>query len=499
MKIPHARNRLHRVAFALLFASTFAPCALAGAMGIEVVVVVDSSGSMKNSDPQTLRIPAAKLFFSLLSAEDSAALISFSGGGKTLLNLTPITSDAARAQLLQAADKITSNGSHTNLHAALARAYELLSQHPNKSTPRYIVLMSDGKMDSGDAQRDAVLTTSLRDELLPALKKDAIEVHTIAFTNSSDAELLRTIAHDTAGLAKLALTDQELHTVFSEMFERSKKPNMLPVENGEFLVDTAIDEVTIVASKEDAKVQIELQAPDGSRVSENHRPPKTRWLATPSFDMITVPQPKGGRWKILSSHGANKAYIVTQLKLVSDFDHREKEANKQYAIHAWLAQNDTVISERAVLDATKIRAEITQPDSRVLAIELKKNSTASDGVYTGEFVLSQVGPHALRLYAHSATFDRTATYPFDVLAPPPKPEAEQSVVLPPPIVAIAPEHETPPTTTVTSPMPEPDDTLNVWLLLGIFILFNLFIATVVVLVILIKKLRRAKNTKENAA
>jgi Mg-chelatase subunit ChlD len=508
MKIPQARYRFVHVALALFIASTFMPCALAKATGIDVVVVVDSSGSMKQSDPQTLRIPAAKLFFSLLGAEDSSALISFSTDANTLLDFTPLTSDAARSKLLRAADLITSNGMHTNLHAALARAHELLAKHPSSDKPRYIVLMSDGKMDSGDTQRDSALTTSLRDELLPALKKDAIQVHTIAFTDSSDADLLRTIARVTGGLAKLALTDAELHTVFSDMFERSKKPDMLPIENGEFLVDAAVDEVTIVASKEDAQVQIELQAPDESRISDHNKNPNTRWLTTPRFDMITLPQPKTGKWKILSSHGANKAYIVTQLKLASDFNNLEKAVNKNYVMHAWLAQNDTVISERAVLDATIIRVEISQPDGSTLRVEFRddgkaNDAAAHDGTYTAELVFKLNGPHELRLQAKSVTFDRTVSYPFDVLAPPltapPKPEKKPPIEQSPPVVAIAPEHETPHAPIAPAPKAEPDDTLNIWVLLGLFALFNIFIGTVVVLVILVKKKLRAKQVRKKSA
>lgn len=508
MKIPQARYRFVHMALALLIASTLTPCVLAGTADIDVVVVVDSSGSMKKSDPQTLRIPAAKLFFSLLGAEDSSALISFSTDAKTLLDLTPLTSDAARSKLLLAADHITSNGMYTNLHAALTRAHELLAKRPGSDKPRYIVLMSDGKMDSGDTQRDAALTASLRDELLPALKKDGIQVHTIAFTNSSDAELLRMIARDTAGLARLALTDAELHTVFSEMFERSKKPDMLPIENGEFLVDAAVDEVTIVAAKEDAQVHIELQAPDGRRVSEHSKDRNTRWLTTPRFDMITLPQPKTGKWKILSSHGTNKAYIVTQLKLASDMDHREKTANKNYIMHAWLAQNDTVISERTVLDTTTIRAEISQPDGNILRVDFHddgkaNDTTANDGTYTGELVLGQSGPHELRLQATSVTFDRTVSYPFDVYAPPPTaqpmPAPTQPIALPPPVAAITPEHETPHTPAVPAPETEADDALNAGMLLGMFTLFNIFIGMIVVLVILVKKQLRAQNAGKKSA
>ena len=63
MKIPQAQHRSVHLALALLIATTLTPCALAGTAGINVAVVVDSSGSMKKNDPQMLRIPAAKLFF----------------------------------------------------------------------------------------------------------------------------------------------------------------------------------------------------------------------------------------------------------------------------------------------------------------------------------------------------------------------------------------------------------------------------------------------------
>jgi uncharacterized protein (DUF58 family) len=50
---------------------------------IDVVLVMDSSGSMKKTDPQSLRIPAAKLFISLLKDGDRASVISFSGDIRT--------------------------------------------------------------------------------------------------------------------------------------------------------------------------------------------------------------------------------------------------------------------------------------------------------------------------------------------------------------------------------------------------------------------------------
>ena len=61
---------------------------------IDVALVIDSSGSMKKTDPRSLRIPAAKLFISLLDSNDRAAVLSFSDKGHPIAGLPPVNNDA---------------------------------------------------------------------------------------------------------------------------------------------------------------------------------------------------------------------------------------------------------------------------------------------------------------------------------------------------------------------------------------------------------------------
>ena len=61
--------------------------------GIDAVLVLDSSGSMKHTDPLNLRLPAAKLFIALLGDKDRAGVISFSDQGYPILGLTPQADD----------------------------------------------------------------------------------------------------------------------------------------------------------------------------------------------------------------------------------------------------------------------------------------------------------------------------------------------------------------------------------------------------------------------
>ena len=75
--------------------------------GVDAVLLIDSSGSMAKNDPDKLRVPAAKLFMSLLGEEDRLGLISFSDNGYPVLHLTA-PGPKTNARILASADRVSS-------------------------------------------------------------------------------------------------------------------------------------------------------------------------------------------------------------------------------------------------------------------------------------------------------------------------------------------------------------------------------------------------------
>jgi hypothetical protein len=71
-----------------LVAASLVSSARAADGGVDAVLVMDSSGSMAKNDPNKLRVPAAKLFMSLLGERDRIGLVSFSDNGYPVLHLT---------------------------------------------------------------------------------------------------------------------------------------------------------------------------------------------------------------------------------------------------------------------------------------------------------------------------------------------------------------------------------------------------------------------------
>lgn len=390
--------------------------------GVDAVLLMDSSGSMAKNDPHKLRVPAAKLFMSLLGQEDRIGLISFSDNGYPVLHLTAPTDDAS-PRILAAADKVSSKGVYTNLYAALNKGVEMLAREGQAGQEKMLILMSDGKMDVGDSDEDWQLTQRLQDELLKTVEDRRIKVYTIAFTEASDVELLQEIAHRSGALFKLAKSDADLHEVFSDIFETAKSPDMLPIEGGEFSVDPSIEEVTIVASKEREDVRVYLQSPQGRKYSSEDAGDSLKWFMSEHFDMITVRKPESGNWKLLFTGGRNRAYIVTNMTLNHNPQQPQLKVGENMVLESWLEQDGKLLDREALLTNTRFKTRIQAPDGASAPFELFDNGQfgdrkTADGVYANTLAYEIPGSYRIDLIAEGETFTRQKTVHFEVEAAP---------------------------------------------------------------------------------
>jgi hypothetical protein len=379
---------------------------------MDVVLVIDSSGSMKKTDPMSLRIPAAKLFISLLDKDDRAAVVSFSGTSFPIINLTPVDNEPNKIKLFEAAEKITSDGLLTNLHDALSTGLEILAKDKGTERSKIIILMSDGMMDVGNPEEDNRLVDQSKTNLAVALKDSGVKVYTIAFTDKSDIKLLEKISKRTGGFHNLAITDSEFHLIFTSIFESLKTPEMLPMSSNGFLVDKSVEEVTIVATKDAPDIKIQIDSPEGQSHTYKDKGTGIKWFVSNSFDMITVKQPAEGRWEILFSAGENnKAYVISDLKLQSDFDQMYATFGKPVDIKMWLEREGTAIKEKEILDRIDLYIEMSTPDGKTLKL---KPHTNGNGIFNKKIASFTAGNYKLKIIAKGMTFERQKTFVFNV-------------------------------------------------------------------------------------
>jgi len=460
---------------------------LADQKAVDAVVIMDSSGSMKKNDPNSLRKPAAKLFISLLNETDRASIMSFSDNGYPITYLNTLDSEENIQTTLKATDKVSTKGVYTNIHAAVERAHKILTENPSDRDP-IIILLSDGKMDVGNNKKSIDLSSQLISETVPKLNEANIKVYSIAFTEGSDQELLTTLSESTQGFCKVAANDEELHTAFTSIFEQSKQPDMLPLSENSFLADESIREITIVANKATPESKIFLEDPNGEKFDATVDNKNIKWFISDSFDMITIKKPVAGDWKILFSDNDNKAYIVADMKMKSKFDFIEENGIKKLHAQAWLEKEGQTVSETTILDSITAKLELSAPSEATSEspMGLALNDENMTGIFVSNYKPKENGTYFATVTLKSQTFERQKTFSFVSELPAEPVQAPMTEATPEPEPK---DKET--TEKIAEEEPEDDNTLQSIL---IFAAVNILIIIIGLSIFLVLKLKKAKTS-----
>ncbi|WP_271629720.1 VWA domain-containing protein [Caldicellulosiruptor sp. DIB 104C] len=172
---------------------------------IDLVFVLDSSGSMSWNDPNGYRKIAAKSFVDALIQGDRAAVVDFDDFGYLL---QPLTTDFQAVK--NAIDRIDSWGG-TNIAEGIRIANQQLISCSSEDRIKVIILLTDG-----EGYYDNNLTTEA--------KNNGITIYTIGLGTSVDENLLRDIATQTGGMYFPVSSASQLPQVFKRITEIVTEP-----------------------------------------------------------------------------------------------------------------------------------------------------------------------------------------------------------------------------------------------------------------------------------
>ena len=186
---------------------------------IDVILVVDNSGSMRDNDPDNIRISAAKLFVDLSSEGDRVGIVSMSGRDHTKIvaDLTSIgtwldrTGMGRRALKEALEDLATPTMGGTFMGQALRHAYTMLDQtEPGRR--QFVVFLTDGVQEVEGKQ---VLVDVLDD----FEQRRFWKIFPIALGDGADFDFLEAeVAGRTGGEVYRAATPVELIRIYTEIF-----------------------------------------------------------------------------------------------------------------------------------------------------------------------------------------------------------------------------------------------------------------------------------------
>lgn len=307
------RPRLIRCLLAIVLACTVLlslPCIQANAEKepsnnrFNVVIVLDASGSMKNTDPNGFRYEAISQFAGLL-AEQGNVLggVVFHTDLAAEKTLTEITNQAGKDAVTDMLKSIPSNGGWTNTGAGLARAVEMIKQNGDPELPSVILFLSDGNTEM--ASKEATQASlDQKAEAIQEAREQGIQIYSVCLNanKSADVSEMRQLADATGGVFQEVAKAEDLQDVFNSFYNLIYGTSTITLVD-EVFPDTGrlettfdvpglgVEEVNIIIYGNTTKMS--LLKPDGSESSATA-------VISETFSMLKLTDVVPGTWTLVT-------------------------------------------------------------------------------------------------------------------------------------------------------------------------------------------------------
>ncbi len=187
---------------------------------LNLVVVVDHSGSMA-SDGRLDKVKVGlHTLVDNLAAEDRLALISFDD---TVTQEATFTTNLDRANLHAAVNRLQPRGA-TNLYAGLEAGFKQLGEYPKNERQNRVVFLSDGLATAGNTSRPAIM------EMAKGWIGKGIGLTTVGVGSDFDVELMRGLAENGAGNYYFLEDGAAASEVFTEELDFFMSPLALDIK-----------------------------------------------------------------------------------------------------------------------------------------------------------------------------------------------------------------------------------------------------------------------------
>ena len=378
---------------------------------VDVRIIVDISGSMKQNDPQNLRRPALRLLARLLPDGATSGVWTF---GQYVNMLVPHreVNDAWRDMAIAQSDAINSVAMRTNLGAAIETASDGYFTGGVLSNTHFIVL-TDGMVDiSRNPSANKAEANRILDTLVPPLKQQGARFHAVALSAEADTEFLRKLASESNGSFHVAENADDLSRAFLDAFNAAVPQEQTPIDDDGFMVDAGVSEYTALIFWGDNETSgnrtLALKAPGAAAATLQQHPDNIRWAREPGYDLITVTDPVAGRWSLDGQLGeGSRVSVVSDLRMIVSPIPGTFTVEEPLAIRVGLFDGDEPITNADFLSVLNVNLTLENEDGRGGTKVLSEQGPPADGVYRYNIAeLPTAGQYQVIVEARSSTFAR---------------------------------------------------------------------------------------------
>lgn len=381
----------------------------------DIRVLIDVSGSMKKNDPKNLRLPALRLLVGLLPPDASTAVWNFGTKAEPIVALG-LANEKWKKNARQASKKIHSRDLFTNIGAALEAAIADWGKTPSKLNQRSIILLTDGMIDiSKDKTKNALERSRILNKLLPEIQQTGASIHTIALSKNADHEFLQQLSAKTDGGFEQTDNAEQLERIFLRLFEKTTKPDTVPLVDNKFLVDESILELTLLVFKPQNARPTEVIEPDQTQYQKINSPDYAKWQSEKNYDLITITRPKVGEWSInAQTDPDNRVLVVTNLQIQTNRIPNNLYIGETLNVGLFMTDNNKRITDDNFLQFISMSAKQKEPNKKRWFLHdngLRGDAEAHDGLFNVQIKKTlEVGKNQFTFQASTDTLQREINY-----------------------------------------------------------------------------------------
>jgi len=397
---------------------------------LDITLVIDSSGSMSTNDQENLRITGAKQIIDLSRPGDRIRLRKFSTTTSLVAEPTEIKGGKSRRFLIKKAESISIGGA-TDITQALERAWDDLDSDPQPDLQRYIVLLTDGKIEglSGGEAATKASRQKLLNDLVPRYKNRGWTIYTIGLSENVDEELLkqisertkRTVAGKEKGFYEQTNYAKDIPHIYTKMFAQMANWGSIYRGEGDAIIklNERVDERAIIVLDKKPGTKVSLTLPDGKRASSSKKH-GFHWTYADEYEILTKDKPLTGVYQIkFEGEGTVSCYSQSAFWVkLYPYEKSLYERREAVKVSASLMQNQQVYRDTdgvKLLEGVEFICEATTPQGDIKKSCLlyddgsRGDVKAGDGTYIGYFGQTLLeGDYRVIVRVKGRTFERTS-------------------------------------------------------------------------------------------
>lgn len=188
----------------------------------DIVLAIDNSGSMLETDPDNERYAAAKQLIGNMESDNRVAVVVFNDTAELLQPFVSVGTQTEKNQVNAAIDALEPTNGGTDFSMALAESMATIKSKENGGRGTMVILLSDGFSESSIEQQIA------------DYREQQIAVNTVGLSvvDARGAALLQNIADSTGGSYYDVTEANGISLVFQNIYDKLDKQTLLTERTG---------------------------------------------------------------------------------------------------------------------------------------------------------------------------------------------------------------------------------------------------------------------------